>query len=48
VDQLRGGGPLENYAVLLRETGREGRAEELEIRAKSIRVKHAQEEGSRI
>ena len=39
---------LENYATLLRETGRAGKAEELEIRAMSIRARHAKVEGSRI
>ena len=34
---------LENYAALLRETGREDKAEELEARAWAIRAKHAQE-----
>ena len=31
---------LENYARLLRETGREGEAHRLEARAKAIRAKH--------
>jgi hypothetical protein len=34
---------LENYAVLLRETGRREEAAEMEARAKAIRAKHAQE-----
>ncbi len=33
---------LENYAGLLRETGREDRAEEMEARAKAIRAKHTE------
>ena len=34
---------LENYAALLRETDREDKAEEMEARAKAIRVKHARD-----
>jgi hypothetical protein len=34
---------LENYAILLRETGRGAEATPLEARAKSIRAKHATE-----
>ncbi len=34
---------LENYAGLLRETGRSEEAEELEARAKAIRAKHAEQ-----
>jgi tetratricopeptide (TPR) repeat protein len=34
---------LENYAALLRDTGRGTEAEELEARAKAIRAKHAKE-----
>ena len=34
---------LENYAALLRETGRDTKAEEMEARAKAIRAKHAEE-----
>ena len=32
---------LENYAALLRETGRSAEAARLEVRAKAIRAKHA-------
>ena len=34
---------LENYAALLRETGRSAEANEMEARAKAIRAKHAEE-----
>ncbi len=34
---------LENYAALLRETGRGEEAKEMEVRAKAIRAKHAQD-----
>ncbi len=34
---------LENYAALLRHTGREAEAETVEASAKSIRATHAQE-----
>ena len=34
---------LENYAALLRKTGRNAEAEEMEARAKAIRAKHAEE-----
>ena len=34
---------LENYAVLLRQTGRSAEANEMEARAKAIRAKHAGE-----
>ncbi|MEE8199821.1 MAG: tetratricopeptide repeat protein [Candidatus Acidoferrales bacterium] len=34
---------LENYATLLRQTGREPQAAEMEARATAIRAKHAQE-----
>ncbi len=34
---------LENYAALLRETGRSAEAKEMEARAKAIRAKHAEE-----
>ena len=34
---------LENYAALLRETGRDNEAIEMELRAKAIRYKHAKE-----
>ncbi len=34
---------LENYAALLRKTGRGGEAAKLEARAKAIRAKHAKE-----
>ncbi len=34
---------LENYAVLLRVTGRDAEATEMEARAKVIRAKHAKE-----
>ena len=34
---------LENYADLLRKTGRDDEAKELEARAKAIRSKHAKE-----
>ena len=34
---------LENYAVLLRKTGRHAEADELEDRAKAMRAKHAKE-----
>ena len=34
---------LENYAALLRETGRDAEAEKLEARAKAIRAKHAEQ-----
>ncbi len=34
---------LENYAVLLRKTGRSSEATEMEARAKAIRAKHAKE-----
>ena len=34
---------LENYAALLRETGRGEAAEKLEARAKAIRARHAKE-----
>ncbi len=34
---------LENYAALLRETGRSDQAEEMEARARMIRAKHAQQ-----
>lgn len=33
---------LENYAAMLRETGRPDEAEELEARARAIRAKHAE------
>ncbi len=33
---------LENYATLLRETGRENKPEEMEARAHTIRAKHAE------
>ncbi len=34
---------LENYAALLRETGRDAEATKMEARAKAIRAKHARE-----
>ncbi len=34
---------LENYAALLRKTGRGAEAKRLEARAKAIRAKHAEE-----
>ncbi len=34
---------LENYASLLRQTGRSAEAQEMEARAKAIRAKHAEE-----
>ena len=34
---------LENYAVLLRKTGRDIEAVKLEARAKAIRAKHAEQ-----
>ncbi len=34
---------LENYAALLRKTGRETDAREMEARAKAIRAKHAEQ-----
>ena len=34
---------LENYAVLLRKTGRGAEAEKMEVRAKSMRTKHAEQ-----
>ncbi len=34
---------LENYAVLLRKTGRDIEAAKLEARAKAIRAKHAEQ-----
>ena len=34
---------LENYAALLRETGRSGEATMMELRAKAIRAKHARQ-----
>ncbi len=34
---------VENYAALLRETGRTGEADKMEARAKAIRVKRAKE-----
>ena len=34
---------LENYADLLRKTGRDTEATEMEARAKAIRAKHAKE-----
>ena len=34
---------LENYAALLRETGRGAEANKLEARAKAIRARHAQD-----
>ncbi len=34
---------LENYAALLRQTGRSNEAAELETRVKAIRAKHAEE-----
>ncbi len=34
---------LGNYAALLRETGRDAKAENMEARAKAIRVKRAQD-----
>ncbi len=33
----------ENYAALLRETGRSAEATKMEVRAKAIRAKHAEE-----
>ena len=38
---------LENYAMLLRETGRDTKAANLEARAKAIRAKHAKENPGR-
>jgi tetratricopeptide (TPR) repeat protein len=37
---------LENYAVLLRQTGRESHATEMEARAKAIRARHASQRPS--
>jgi hypothetical protein len=34
---------LENYAALPRETGREDKVEEMEVRAHAIQAKHAQQ-----
>ncbi len=34
---------IENYAALLRETGRSAEADKLEARAKAIRARHAKE-----
>ena len=34
---------LENYATLMRDTGQQSEAAQLETRAKAIRAKHAQE-----
>ncbi len=34
---------LENYAALLRKTGRSAEAEKLEARAEAIRAKHAEQ-----
>ena len=34
---------LENYAALLRETDREDKAEEMEVRAHANQAKHAQQ-----
>ena len=34
---------LENYAALLRETGREAEVEKMQTRAKTIRAEHAQD-----
>ena len=34
---------LQNYAALLRKTGRSSEATEMEARAKAIRAKHAEE-----
>jgi len=36
-------GSLENYAALLRKTGRDIEATKMEARAKAIRAKHARE-----
>ena len=42
-DHTRVAASLENYASLLRKTGRDDEAVELEERTKAIRAKHAKE-----
>ncbi len=38
---------LENYAAMLRDTGRGLKAKELEIRAKAIRAKHVEDNSAK-